>query len=103
MIPDHSEPDSRSSSPSQLAPDSRMAWHRLPLMRRVVMAGGAALGAVAVVYAALAGSPKGHSRVPHPSVRKPVSVARLAAVNPTAEAPREPREALVESVVRSQK
>src|SRR5437879_8765112 len=103
MIPD--PPGSEIVTPSGEPIDSGKpsavpkAWRRLPLpVRRALMSGGAAVGAVALVYAALAGNTP-----PRVAAPKPASVVKLAAVRPAAGPAREEREALVESVVRSQK
>src|SRR4051794_40858627 len=107
MIQDDSEPDVSSSSPpvEQANPSPpRGAWQPLPpTVRRALLTGGAAAGVIALVYAALAGSPHRSSSLPRAAAPKPASVAKLAAVRPLTGPAREQREALVESVVRSQK
>ena len=84
MIPDPpgSEIVTPSSEPIDNGKPSAVpkAWRRLPLpVRRALMSGGAAVGAVALVYAALAGNTPQRHTSPRAATPKPASVVKLAA------------------------
>lgn len=107
MNSDHPETEA-SVTPSPADPasigSSQPAWQRLPLpLRRGLLTGGAAAGAVGLFYAALAGGPPQRGAARTSGARKPAPVAKLAAARAGRASVQEERALLVDSIIRSQK